>query len=156
MTSAMSFPRNLTKIDTLTLPDQTHLTREDECYFLGEYTAGAGYTYSETNRLIINLKKPMDRRDRPEWKYKGLAIQTVAKVLKQAFPDKLLHSATFVPIPSSQVKSDPMHDDRMTRILQAISQVDYRELIIQTKSTDPVHESGNRLNPAEILNLYSL
>ena len=159
MIFAVSFPRNLTAIDPLTLPDHKKLIPEDECYFLGEYTAYEGYRYSDTNQLIINLKKPMSRRDRPaEWKYKGQAIVTAARALKEALPDEFLYGATFIPIPPSKAKSDPMYDDRMTRVLQAISPdrpVDYRELIIQNKSAEPVHESGNR-DPAKIFELYSL
>jgi hypothetical protein len=63
-------PTKLTRVDSLLLPDHYYLDADDECYFIGEYTARAGFAFSATNDLIQNLKKPMDRRDRPEWKYK--------------------------------------------------------------------------------------
>ena len=64
MTSPGAFPNRLTKIDDLTRPDHSYLTEGDACYFIGEYTARLGFTYSATNNLILNFKKPMDRRDR--------------------------------------------------------------------------------------------
>jgi hypothetical protein len=49
--------RRLTKIDELTLPDHYRLEPTDDCYFIGEYTARGGYEQSDTNDLILNLKK---------------------------------------------------------------------------------------------------
>jgi hypothetical protein len=75
MTSAnSSFPRRLTKIDELTRPDHSFLDGEDSCYFLGEYSARQGFAHSATNNLIMNLKKPMDRRGTSQWQWKERAI----------------------------------------------------------------------------------
>ena len=63
MTSGNIFPRRLTKIDELTRPDHWYLDENDPCFFLGEYTARMGFVYSETNNLILNFKKSMDRRE---------------------------------------------------------------------------------------------
>jgi len=71
----------LSQIDELTRVDHWYLEDGDQCWYLGEYTARKGYAGSETNNLILNLKKPMDRRERPEWRYKERAIATVASVL---------------------------------------------------------------------------
>jgi hypothetical protein len=60
----------LTRIDHLTLGDHYHLTDDDECYFLREYTARTGFEGSETNQIIHNIKKTPDRRSLPEWFYK--------------------------------------------------------------------------------------
>ena len=60
MTSASTFPQRLTKIDDLARPDHFYLTADDECYFLGEYTARKGFAFSPTNQLILNFKKSMD------------------------------------------------------------------------------------------------
>ena len=49
----------LTKLDELNLTDHRHLDARDECYFIGEYTAGRGYSHSATNQLILNLKKAL-------------------------------------------------------------------------------------------------
>ena len=55
MTSGSTFPQRLTKIDDLALPDHYYLTAEDDCYFLGEYTARKGYAFSPTNQLVLNF-----------------------------------------------------------------------------------------------------
>src|SRR5690606_1558469 len=93
MTSGTPFPHNLTVIDQLTRPDHYYLDESDVCFFLGEYTARKGFSYSDTNSLIINLKKDMSRRGRPEWQYKGWAIRTAAKALRRAINESWLHSA---------------------------------------------------------------
>jgi hypothetical protein len=64
-TSRGTLPQRLTKIDDLTRPDHSYLTANDDCYFIGEYTARRGFAFSSTNNLILNFKKPMDRRNRP-------------------------------------------------------------------------------------------
>lgn len=159
MTSGTPFPNNLTEIDQLTRPDHCYLTPADRCYFLGEYTARQGYAYSDTNSLILNLKKPMDRQGRPEWVHKGRAILRAAKALRNAIHNDWLASATFVPIPPSKAKGDPMHDDRMTKMIQRINTtnpVDCRELIVQAQSTDAAHESDDRPGPADLAALYSI
>ena len=57
----MHFPKNLTKVDKLSLPDHNHLVENDQCWFLGEYRANGRFGYSDTNQLIINLKKPVSQ-----------------------------------------------------------------------------------------------
>ena len=56
-TSSNIFPHRLTKIDDLTREDHWYLTDEDDCYFLGEYTAREGFGHSHTNSVIYNIKK---------------------------------------------------------------------------------------------------
>jgi hypothetical protein len=159
MTSGTPFPHNLTEIDQLTRPDHSYLGEDDCCFFLGEYTARKGYAYSDTNNLILNLKKGMDRRGRPEWPHKAKAIKMAARALRNAINDGWLKGATFVPIPPSKARNDPLYDDRMTKVLRAVSTeppVDCRELIIQRESTGAVHDSADRLGPGDIFELYSL
>ena len=153
MTSASTFPRRLTKIDDLTRSDHSYLTAADACYFLGEYSARKGYAFSPTNHLIFNLKKGMDRRDRPEWRYKGVAIQTVADALRAALNDQARQTLTFVPVPPSKAKTDPLYDDRLVQVLRAIwpgQGADIRELVVQPVSTDAVHDRDDRPTPAEL------
>ena len=151
-------PRHLTKVDALA-PDHWHLEGSDECYFLGEYTAGEGYQFSPTNQLIFNLKKSPDRRGRAEWHYKEQAIREVARALRAAIKQEYLDTITFVPIPPSKVKADRLYDDRMTRVLEAIRPeppLDIRELIVQTASTQAAHDSQNRPSPQDIEALYEV
>jgi hypothetical protein len=118
----------LTKIDDLTFPDHYRLDRTDECYFVGEYTARAGYSYSATNDLIHNLKKGMERRDRPEWRYKTWAIATASLQLRDSLNPDYLRVATFIPVPPCRAKDDSLYDDRMVQVLQQFgNNVDVRE-----------------------------
>jgi len=96
-----------TKIDWLSRLDHYWLAAEDECYFIREYTAGKGYAHSATNDLILNLKKPPDRRGRPEWRYKESAIHQAAAEIGQGIDPSYLQRATFVPIPPHLTKDDP-------------------------------------------------
>ena len=157
--SNVPFPRRLTAIDDLTRVDHFYLREEDDCYFFGEYVSGRGYQYSQTNSLIINLKKPVDRRSLPEWHYKEDAIRQVASAFRNVLRVSALDRLTFVPIPPSKAKEDPLYDDRLTRVLHQIRlspPLDVRELIVQTRSTIAAHDAENRPNPAEIQAHYRL
>lgn len=153
------FPQRLTKIDDLIRQHYLHVTDADYCYFLGEYTVGGGYEFSETNQLIFNFKKPMDRRGRPEWSYKEQAIQAVAKTFRNALNPGVIEKLTFVPIPPSKAKDHPLYDCRLLRMLKAIRPeppLDIRELIIQTESTAATHNQADRPSPEQIEKIYRI
>ena len=158
-TSQSSFPNRLTKVDALA-PDHWYLDESDECFFFGEYTAGRGYEFSPTNQLILNLKKGVERRDRlEEWQYKEQAIRIVAARLRKAIKPEYLDRITFVPIPPSKAKTDPLYDDRMTRVLLTIRPdppLDVRELIVQRESTGAAHGAKVRPTPQDIEDGYDL
>ncbi len=159
MTSGQGFPQRLTKIDELTRPDHYYLAATDECYFIGEYSARKGFAVSATNNLILNLKKGMDRRGRPEWSHKARAIEAAATALRASLSDNARTMLTFVPVPPSKAKGDPLYDDRLVQVLRAIwpdCAVDIRELILQQQSTDAVHDRAERPSPAELEARYAL
>ena len=135
-------PSRLLTIDELTRPDHTYLAADDECHYLGEYTARAGFSFSATNDLIQNLKKPMDRRGRPEWRYKEQAIRAFGQQLGEAMNADFLSKATLVPVPPSHRPDDPAYDDRMLQILRAMAgskEFDIRELVTMRVSIEPAH-----------------
>jgi hypothetical protein len=109
----------LRRIDELLLPDHWYLEASDLCFFLREYTKGGGYQASETNQLIINLKKEPKYRGTPSWKYKARAIAKCATELRSALLN-YLNGWTVVPIPPSKAKDDPGHDDRLFQVGQAL------------------------------------
>ncbi|MDE2912552.1 MAG: hypothetical protein OXL68_06475 [Paracoccaceae bacterium] len=159
MMSVGGFAHRFTQIDDLTRPDHWYLAEDDLCYFMGEYTARQGYAYSDTNNLILNFKKPVDRRGRPEWRHKENAIRQAAEAFRRSLNPKALESWTFVPMPPSKMRRDPLHDDRLTRMLHSIRPrppLDIRELIVQTESTDAVHNLEQRPRPDEIAALYNI
>ena len=161
MTSNDILPQRLTQVDELIRPDHSYLTPDDTCYFLGEYTARKGFSFSATNNLIINLKKSVSCRGQYQWRYKSTAIKQAAIAFHSAVNEEALNDATLVPIPPSKVKTDPLYDDRMTQVIREIRPsppLDVRELIIQRNTTEPAHSlvDGNRPRPEDILALYDI
>ncbi|WP_419600284.1 hypothetical protein [Thiolapillus sp.] len=159
MTSNSTFPKRLTKIDDLTRPDHYHLTVDDTCYYIGEYTAREGYAFSATNQLIYNLKKSVLVRGQVQWEYKEQAIKQAASALRDALNNDALNAVTFVPIPPSKSKSDPLYDDRLYRVLHTIRPnptLDIRELILQKNSMEAVHLNEKRLSPDDLKECYEI
>jgi hypothetical protein len=148
----------LTRIDELTFPDHYHLEVTDECYFVGEYTARAGYNHSATNDLILNFKKEMDRRDFPlEWRHKTMAIARASAQLRKSINPDYLRVATFVPTPPSKSKDDPLYDDRVVQLLKQFGpDIDVRELVVQNESYEPSHSTNDRLSPEELYANYRI
>lgn len=159
MTSASTFPQRLTQIDDLIRPDHYYLEPDDNCYFLGEYTARKGFAFSATNQLILNFKKTVDRRGTAEWRHKDRAVLEAAGAFCSAINAAWLNNATLVPIPPSRAKTDPLYDDRMVRMLQAIRTqpaLDIRELIVQRQTMSAAHGAEQRPRPDEIEANYAI
>lgn len=132
----------LSKIDDFLRSDHCYLKEDDRCWFFGEYTAQRRYDYSEINSLISNFKKPVNRKERPEWKYKQEAINKIANTFRPLLEKLRELEFTLVPIPPSKAEPDPLYDDRMLRVLKVSGRglgVDIRELVRQRQSTPPAH-----------------
>lgn len=143
-----------TEIDDLIRPLYAHLSAADQCYFLRVYTSGRGFAHSETNRLILNLKKTPDRRGRPEWRYKQLAVQQVARELRASLDLQALRRVTLVPMPPSKCKNDPLYDDRMLHVLRTMDEehtLDIRELLLVSASTAAAHTTTARPTIDELI-----
>jgi hypothetical protein len=150
-------PSRVLKVDALALPDHHYLDEHDICYYAGEYTAGAGHAYSETNQLILNFKKTLDKRGTAQWPYKERAIQQAAQILRAAI--KADAPITFVPVPPSKSKDEPLYDDRLVRMLQVVCagrRQDVRELVLQEHSLEPAHLAAARPTPEELIANYRL
>lgn len=147
----------LQKIDELSRRDHHYLEDGDHCYYFGEYTAREGHAYSTTNQLIHNLKKTVDKHGTPQWRYKGIAIAEVVRLLRSAIkPDARV---TFVPIPPSKTKGDPLYDDRLVQILHGACEgrpAEYRELLLQQQSVAAAHLSDERPTPDEVAANYRI
>jgi hypothetical protein len=145
----LAVPR-LAKIDVSTYPK---LDEGDECFHIGEYTAGGGYGASDTNQQIFNLKwKPTSGDGKLYWKGRAISywIQKLAEYMNL---EKVEQNVTLVPAPCSKALGHPEYDDRMLRILIGIKAmrpgIDVREAIIPAESRDSQHEAG-RLSVAEL------
>lgn len=159
MTSVSTFPRRLTTIDELIRPDHHYLGTDDTCVFLGEYTARKGHTYSATNQVVLNFKKTVDRRGRPEWRYKENTIRDLGAAFGAAIKSEWLAAATLVPMPPSKARTDPLYDDRMVRMLHAIPAhrpLDIRELLLQDQTAEASHDADVRPGPDEIAARYRI
>lgn len=144
----------LRQIDETNVADHYYLTPADDCFFLYEYTRGAGY-HGDANQLVFNLKK---KKGAGGYQYKAGAIARCAAEMSSALNTKWLQDAILVPTPPSKIKSDAGYDDRITKICNGIKStvtVDVRELINQIESTDAVHE-GNRLTPEQLKAIYEI
>src|SRR5450432_2030714 len=97
----------LSKVDALVLDDHYYVDSDDNCYFLWEYNAGEGFAFSESNSLIINLKKSVEKRSKYEWRYKLDAIERSASGVAAAAVNSRwdLRGWLFVPAPPSKTKS---------------------------------------------------
>jgi len=147
----MAEKRRLQQIEDLVRKDHYYLTKEDVCFFWGEYTARKGAAHSNTNNLILNLKKKPDRKGKPEWRYKALAIEQTGRIFKATVNPDFLKTATIVPMPPSKARTDPMYDDRMRQVVQHFAGgSDIRELIVMAKSVTASHESNDRRDPDEL------
>ena len=64
-----------------------------------------------------------------------------------------------VPAPPSKAKGDPLYDNRLTQMIDAVRPkppLDVCELIAQTVSTDAVHSNDVRPTPSEFDTLYRI
>jgi hypothetical protein len=156
-TSDDSWSGRLRKITDLERGDHHHLTADDECYFVGEYTSGAGFSHSSTNQLILNLKKKPSTRGTFQWKYKGQAILKAAAALANGINMNALASVVFVPIPPSKLPTDPEYDDRMSQVARAIHRdVDLRELIYLAAPRAAAHQNENTRDPETLRSQLAL
>jgi hypothetical protein len=145
------------KIDEQNRGDHFHLTAEDDCYFLYEYTSGRNYSFSATNSLISNLKKKPSQTSPGAYKYKLGAMQACSRDLARAINPAWLNAATLVPVPPSKARSHPDYDDRMTVISRNIAPVvDVREIVVQRHSLEAAHESSVRPSIDELLAEYEI
>lgn len=130
-----------------------YLDQEDECYYAREYVSRGGYAASEANQLIHNLKKPIDRRGRSEWKYKTAAIEQFASELAEMLPP----GAFITDIPTSHSAGDPAYDDRLVQVLTATARlrhdVSYVKLLTCRQSIGAAHLGGSRSPDALFPNL---
>ncbi len=93
--------------------------------------------------------------------YKGVAINIVARTFAQILnsePNRAkLKAATLVPMPPSANPGDPLHDDRMMRVLTSLGvglDLDIRELADEHRSVQPAHECAVRPSITDLLENY--
>lgn len=155
----------LRQIDESNISDCYYLDSNDICHYWGTYTAGKGHSFSRTNQLISNIKKPMDRKSLPEWRYKVSDMKVCAELVRSSLDSIKEYEGMYilvVPIPPSKAKTDPMYDDRMSKIAHLATRttitknIYFDELVIQEESTESFHtQSRKRPTPEELRERYS-
>lgn len=138
------------------LQDHHHLQGTDDCHFYLEYTSRRGFSYSDTNAFILNLKKKMSTQGTWQWAHKRRAIKDAARLLGTTLPQEWVQNSTFVPIPPSKARNDPEYDPRMTQILHEVGGLDVRELIFQTESLEATHNLEDRHTIQDLLRVYKI
>lgn len=148
------------KIDELTQGDHHHIDSNSKCFYFFEYPSGD----AKENRsnphysYIHNFKKGMDRRHRPEWRYKIEAINKTVQIFTDFFVRQgSIEKHTLVPIPPSKTRNDPLYDPRMTKVLERVKRnlplADVRDLLTNKQNLNS-HQSAIRPSIAEIENNY--
>ncbi|HAU1457911.1 TPA: hypothetical protein JBI56_06675 [Legionella pneumophila] len=152
----------LQQIDESLIDDHYYIEEDDECFFFGEYAGKQGYSFSETNQLIFNFKKPMSAKGKPGWTYKSKAIQTIAEILLSCTAWNSLKQYTWIPIPPSKVRTDSEHDDRLISVLKKLQieeqSLDFRDILLTQKNRNPAHDPATQTRPTiqELFNNFDI
>ena len=136
--------RKIVKLD-LSLHPRPFLDATDGCYYFLEKEA-EGYTKSPANNLIYNFKKPVDRRGKPEWAYKEMAI---AEFIRMLCGLKYNHDCiTIVPAPTSKPRNHPEWDDRLDRVVDGLHschpELNIEKILDTKRAHTPAHAGGSR------------
>lgn len=101
------------------LQNRPYLDYTDDCYYFLEITEG-GFNKSEANRLVNNFKKPIDRKDKPEWWYRNKAIEEFVNLLLSFSPFQ--NSECIVaPMSTSKSSNSLNFNDRLYKTVQGLS-----------------------------------
>lgn len=84
------------------------------------YTSRAGYSYSETNQLIFNLKI-LPNAEAVRRRYKEQAIQRFAEELCGFWSRYPEFSISLVPMPPSKTVKHPDYDDRIEQVAWTVA-----------------------------------
>lgn len=132
-----------------------HLDKESQetCMYAREYVS-EGYKLSYDNQFIFNFKKPVDKKGKPEWRYKERACEQFANDLHNLFKNFNLEHITFVTIPTSKLNSHDQFDPRFEMMNEQLLKLGntpetpqrycYESPIIIKQSVPPAHEGGSR------------
>lgn len=157
----------LNELGPLQRQEHSHLPEGTGCYYWGEYTPAA-YTqgrpvweFSETNQLILNFKKSLDRKGHSDWYYKEQAIGKIAKEFSKSFNARSIrNNAALIPMPPSRDRNDPKYDDRMLRVLEKLSAIsgpfDVRDCLSFDGQYAASHESSARPTPDQLFESMTL
>ena len=132
-----------------------------ELFYARTYTPGAGYKYSETNDLINNLKRPVDRPE-AQLAYKRQSIDRFSLELITFLNGALKpgNKIFLVPTPPSKTKANQEYDDRIEqvaiKVAATICNVILFPRITGTLDLEAVHETNTSRTKKIILESLSI
>ncbi|WP_054512542.1 hypothetical protein [Chryseobacterium sp. ERMR1:04] len=118
-------------------------------YFFDDYVPRGTFKAGKTNSLISNYKKSVDSSDSELW-YKKKAIKEVSLLIKKDF-DELRNEFTFVPIPPSKARNEPLYDNRNLKCLNLALSCNVKDIISFRETHEPFHITGHRLPPDDLI-----
>lgn len=136
------------KIDRLTQGGASCLSPDDLCYFYMDRFRG-GWDRSKANQLISNLKKPLSKKGRSEYYYKGLAITEFAHDLAVRLSKYkgAREQAILIAMPPSQCRDNVDYDDRIAQVVEVASDqagIDWCDPFDMVADEAPSHLGGTR------------
>ena len=156
------FSSTLLESDQHIISRYSRLGAGDSFSFLGEYERNNQLPHTETKKIIRKLKK-FDSRGRQRCNIDAVAHSALA--LHRVFEVHNLEDVTFVPVPPSKMRDDPLYDDRLMLVLQVFNElrredsnrpIDIREIVSQSESTKSAHSSFDARDPAQLAELYQV
>ncbi|MBN4969387.1 hypothetical protein JY439_02775 [Stenotrophomonas maltophilia] len=142
--------------------DGIRLDPTDQCYFLGEYQAGATYEKGGTNQFISNLKADLSQKPQRAY-YKNQAIGEAINQFAAVINPEAIGETTFIPMPGSKPRGHVAYDDRMVRIVAGLAAkfgptFDGRPVIVTTQERVAQHQVAgqHRVTVAELSATISL
>lgn len=149
----------LRRIDKYNRKDHSLLSPDDNCFYLFEYTSGAGWS-TAANQIVLNLKKKPSESHKAGYHYKEDAIAECIEAFRREIPARWWGQVTLVPVPGSKAVGDPNYDDRMERICRGLDiNADVRTLVRQSRTTIASHEvksGGDRLSIGQLEEIYEI
>jgi hypothetical protein len=155
----MDLPATLTRLSANDCGEHYFVSADCELYYFAPFIPTRPHFNEPPNNFIGNFKKSVERRMRPEYRYKEQAIRLAAQRLAGAVPVdwERGRGAIFVPVPPSSAPNDPLHDDRVMQVLTMASlarNIDVRELVTQRQSLPPSHGSEQRASVDLLVSNY--
>lgn len=115
------------------------------------------------NDMILNIKKSVTRRGRPEYQYKERDIRRAGLAFRAALNAEALATVTFVPVPPSKEITHPEYDNRIELVLAHMAEgtnADVRQLVLQggsyEASSQAAMRGGDRMHAADLIALYRI
>ena len=100
-----------------------------------------------------DIKKGMNKKGQKDWQYKFRAIEECSQLMSTlSFKPTL--KITFIPVPPSKKKGDPLYDDRLVQILNKaynnLGKINIIDLFDQSESRESCHSTSNKRNISEL------